>query len=95
MNSKVLVIVCLIGGKYAIDGVITIGTFQVFISYATQFIKPFNELSNVSGELANCLASIDRILEAKDAKDWKQGRSVPPSKRQKEAFPSRAQAHAP
>jgi len=63
LNGIVLVIVCLIGGRYAIDGVITIGTFQVFISYATQFIKPFNELSNVSGELANCLASIDRILE--------------------------------
>lgn len=63
LNGIVLVIVCLIGGKYAIHGVISVGTFQVFISYATQFIKPFNELSNVSGELANCLASIDRILE--------------------------------
>jgi len=63
LNGIVLVLVCLIGGKYAIDGVITIGTFQIFISYATQFIKPFNELSNVSGELANSLASIDRILE--------------------------------
>ncbi|MBE6150490.1 MAG: ABC transporter ATP-binding protein [Firmicutes bacterium] len=63
LNGIVLVIVCLIGGKYAINGVLTVGTFQVFISYATQFIKPFNELSNVSGELANCLASIDRILE--------------------------------
>ena len=63
LNGIVLVIVCLLGGLYALDGVITIGTFQVFISYATQFIKPFNELSNVSGELANSLASIDRILE--------------------------------
>ena len=63
LNGVVLVIVCFIGVRYAIEGVITVGTFQVFISYATQFIKPFNELSNVSGELANCLASIDRILE--------------------------------
>ena len=63
LNGIALVIVCLIGGKYALDGVITIGVFQVFISYATQFIKPFNELSNVSGELANSLASIDRIIE--------------------------------
>lgn len=63
LNGLVLVIVCLIGGKYAIDGIITVGTFQIFISYATQFIKPFNELSNVSGELANSFASIDRLLE--------------------------------
>lgn len=63
LNGIVLVIVCLIGGKYAINGIISVGTFQVFISYATQFIKPFNELSNVSGELANCLASIDRVLD--------------------------------
>lgn len=71
LNGLVLVIVCLIGGKYAIDGIITIGTFQVFISYATQFIKPFNELSNVSGELANSFASLDRILEVLNLEEEK------------------------
>lgn len=76
LNGLVLVIVCLIGGKYAIDGIITIGTFQVFISYATQFIKPFNELSNVSGELANSFASIDRILEILNLEEEKRSGTI-------------------
>lgn len=66
LNGLVIVIVCLIGGKFALDGIITIGTFQIFISYATQFIKPFNELSNVSGEISNGLASIERLIEVFD-----------------------------
>lgn len=69
LNGLVLVIVCLVGGRLALDGVITVGIFQVFISYANQFIKPFNELSNVSGELANSLASIDRLLEVLNLPD--------------------------
>ena len=36
---------------------------QVCAYYNIDMDIPFNELSNVSGELANCLASIDRVLD--------------------------------
>lgn len=63
INGIATIIVCFVGGVFAIDNVITIGTYQIFINYATQFVKPFNEISNITSEITNSLTSLERINE--------------------------------
>lgn len=42
---------------------ITVGTLTVFLSYANQYTKPFNEISSVISELSNALACAARVFE--------------------------------
>lgn len=44
-------------------GAITVGQLSSFLSYATQYTKPFNEISGVFTELQNAIACAERVLE--------------------------------
>ncbi len=44
-------------------GAMTVGKLSVFLSYANQYTKPFNEISGVVTELQNSLASASRVFE--------------------------------
>ena len=54
---------------YAVRGGITIGQLSVFLSYANQYTKPFNEISGVVTELQNALACAARMFDLLDADD--------------------------
>lgn len=54
------------GGYLAIIGSITIGGLTSFLAYASQFAKPFNDISSVVTELQNSIVCIDRIYELID-----------------------------
>lgn len=56
------------GGNSYIAGTITVGTLTVFLSYANQYTKPFNEISSVISELQNALACAARVFEILDEK---------------------------
>ena len=43
--------------------VLGVGMLSSFLSYATQYTKPFNEISGVVTELQNALASAERVFE--------------------------------
>ncbi|MBQ8945219.1 MAG: ABC transporter ATP-binding protein [Lachnospiraceae bacterium] len=45
---------------------ITVGTLTVFLSYANQYTKPFNEISSVISELQNAIACAARVFEIMD-----------------------------
>ncbi len=47
----------------------TIGGMSVFLSYASQYAKPFNEISGVVTELQNALACVRRIFTLLDEPD--------------------------
>ena len=59
----------LVGAFYAAAGGITIGQLSVFLSYANQYAKPFNEISGVVTELQNALACAARVFALLDAED--------------------------
>ena len=59
----------LVGAFYAVAGGITIGQLSVFLSYANQYAKPFNEISGVVTELQNALACAGRVFALLDAED--------------------------
>ena len=69
VNNIVYAGVGLVGALYAVRGGITIGQLSVFLNYANQYTKPFNEISGVATELQNALACAARVFELLDADD--------------------------
>ena len=68
VNSLVYTAVGIIGAISAIGGKLSIGQLTCFLSYANQYTKPFNEISNVITELQNALACAARVFELIDEK---------------------------
>ena len=69
VNNIVYAGVGLVGAIYAVAGGITIGQLSIFLNYANQYTKPFNEISGVITELQNALACAARVFELLDADD--------------------------
>jgi len=63
VNSVVYAGVGLTGALIAIAGGITVGNLTVFLNYANQYTKPFNEISGVITELQNALACAGRVFD--------------------------------
>ncbi|MBQ7858109.1 MAG: ABC transporter ATP-binding protein [Oscillospiraceae bacterium] len=63
VNSLVYAGVGLVGALVAINGGITVGVLSIFLNYANQYTKPFNEISGVVTELQNALACAARVFE--------------------------------
>lgn len=63
VNSLVYAGVGLVGALVAINGGITVGILSIFLNYANQYTKPFNEISGVVTELQNALACAARVFE--------------------------------
>ena len=69
INALVYAGVGAFGALSAIAGRLTVGQLSCFLSYATQYTKPFNEISGVVTELQNALASAARVFELIDEKE--------------------------
>ena len=69
VNNIVYAVVALVSAMYALSGGITIGQLSIFLSYASQYAKPFNEISGVIAELQNALVCAERVFELLDNKD--------------------------
>ncbi|MBQ8496848.1 MAG: ABC transporter ATP-binding protein [Clostridia bacterium] len=69
VNSIVYAGVCLVGALSVVanPAVFTVGSLSVFLSYANQYTKPFNEISGVVTELQNALACAARLFELIEA----------------------------
>ena len=57
------------GALSVIAGRLSVGQLSCFLSYATQYTNPFNEISGVVTELQNALASAARVFELIDEKE--------------------------
>ena len=66
VNNIVYAGVGLVGAIYAVAGGITIGQLSIFLNYANQYTKPFNEISGVVTELQNAFVCAGRIFELID-----------------------------
>ncbi len=67
VNSVVYLSVTVFGAFAALGGALTIGQLTSFLNYASQYTKPFNEISGVITELQSALASAARVFELIDA----------------------------
>ena len=68
VNNLVYAGVALVGALICIapGSTLSVGTLSVFLNYANQYTKPFNEISGVLTELQNALACAARVFEILD-----------------------------
>lgn len=69
VNNIVYAAVILISALFALKGSLSIGKISVFLSYASQYAKPFNEISGVITEFQNAGASIRRVFSFLDEEE--------------------------
>ena len=62
VNSMVYASVGVVGAISALNGLLSVGQLSIFLSYANQYTKPFNEISGVVTELQNALACASRVF---------------------------------
>ena len=67
INNIIYAAVGVFGAILAIGGGITVGGLTSFLSYASTYAKPFNEISGVITEFQNALACAARLFEMIDA----------------------------
>lgn len=66
VNSVIYAGVALTGALIIVSGGLSVGGLSVLLSYANQYMKPFNEISSVITEMQNALACAARIFELID-----------------------------
>ena len=66
MNAIVYDTVCIYGAFSVIGGGLTVGGLSSFLTYANQYTKPFNDISNVFTELETALACAERVFKIID-----------------------------
>jgi len=69
VNNIIYAAVALVGALSAVGVGISVGDLSVFLSYASQYAKPFNEISGVVTELQNALACAARVFSLLDEDD--------------------------
>lgn len=74
VNNVVYVVVCMIGAFLVIrghgaEGALTVGGLSCCLSYATQYTKPFNEITGVVTELQTATAAAARVFDLLEAPD--------------------------
>lgn len=67
VNNVIYALVALVGARLILAGNLTVGGLTVLLSYANQYMKPFNDISSVVTELQNALACAARVFELIDA----------------------------
>ena len=69
VNNIVYAAVALVGALFVGSGSITIGKLSIFLSYASQYAKPFNEISGVVTELQSSVTCAQRIFDLLDEQE--------------------------
>ncbi|MBE5840287.1 MAG: ABC transporter ATP-binding protein [Butyrivibrio sp.] len=69
INNLVYAAVALFGSFACMAGTMTIGGLVVFLRYANQYTKPFNEITGVVTELQNSLVCAERVFALIEEKE--------------------------
>jgi ATP-binding cassette subfamily B protein len=56
-------VVCIIGGAFAVRGMMTVGGIQAFIQYIRSFNQPLTNIANISNILQQTAAAAERVFE--------------------------------
>ncbi|MCR5024164.1 MAG: ABC transporter ATP-binding protein/permease [Lachnospiraceae bacterium] len=63
VNNTVYALVAIAGAFAAIGKLMTVGELTSFLSYASQYTRPFNEISGVITELQGAIACAERLVD--------------------------------
>lgn len=57
------VIISILGGWYATQGIISVGNIQSFIQYVRNFMNPISQIASISAQFQQTLAASERVFE--------------------------------
>ncbi|HCC01566.1 MAG TPA: multidrug ABC transporter ATP-binding protein, partial [Ruminococcaceae bacterium] len=63
------VVICILGGWFAIQGIITVGDIQAFTQYVRQFTEPIQQVANISNILQATAAAAERVFDFLEEKE--------------------------
>ncbi|RSD24029.1 ABC transporter ATP-binding protein [Mesobacillus subterraneus] len=66
LNNLSFTLVAAVGGYFALNGYVSIGTIVIFTEYSRQFTRPLNDLSNQFNTLLSAVAGADRVFDIID-----------------------------
>lgn len=69
INAIIYAIVTFVGAMRITNGTFTVGELTTFLNYATQYTKPFNDISSVLSELQSALACAERLFDVLDQEE--------------------------
>lgn len=69
VNSLVYAAVGIAGVVSAIYGTISVGQISMFLSYANQYTKPFNEITGIVTQLQSAMAAAERVFDILDEEE--------------------------
>lgn len=75
INNSIYAILILVGAWFINDninvgvGLLTVGSLSSFLTYSLQYMTPFNEISDASGDILYALTSLKRVNEVLAEKD--------------------------
>lgn len=67
VNAVIYALVALAGAFMIPGGSLTVGTLTVLLTYANQYMKPFNDISSVFTELTGAMACAGRVFDLIEA----------------------------
>jgi len=68
LNSN-YVLLAIIGGRYVLNGVLSLGGFQAFLQYTQMLRGPFNQVLGIFNTIMSALASAERVFDFLDAEE--------------------------
>lgn len=71
VNGLVYAAVGIAGAISAINGHISVGQISMFLSYANQYTKPFNEITGIITQLQSAIAAAERVFDVLDEEEEK------------------------
>lgn len=69
INNVIYSLIAVVGGLLVIDDFITVGTLIVFLTYASQYAKPFNEFTTIISDMQSALSSAERVFKVLEDKN--------------------------
>lgn len=66
INALIYALLAGLGALRIMNGSFTVGTLTTFLNYASQYTKPFNDISSVLSELQSALACAERLFSVLD-----------------------------
>lgn len=66
INNLGFILVSVVSGIMAAEGIITVGIISSFLLYTRQFTRPFNEIANIYNVFQTAVAGAERVFEIFD-----------------------------
>lgn len=69
VGNAAYVLISILGGWYATQGIISVGDIQSFIQYMRTFINPITQIASITSQFQQTLAASERVFEYLEEKE--------------------------